>query len=120
MTGTPAFHRPGAQLIARRAGIDTYQAPVVYMRADCEICRSEGFQAQARVELAQRERDAIGTGAGRHHEHCGGNDGDGGPDQQTATALGHGDHRLVGWVLRESRADYWGGPTYSYTAGRFR
>ena len=61
MKGTLAARRPGAHLIARRAGIDTYQAPVVYMRADCEICRSEGFQAQARVELASNGRTVIAT-----------------------------------------------------------
>ncbi|EJL80417.1 putative thymidine phosphorylase [Variovorax sp. CF313] len=39
------------RLLARRAGIDTYQQPVVYMRSDCDVCRAEGFQSQAQVEL---------------------------------------------------------------------
>lgn len=51
----------GARLAGRRAGIDTYQAPVVYMRADCDVCRSEGFQSQARVELAAGGRSVIAT-----------------------------------------------------------
>jgi thymidine phosphorylase len=38
-------------LRARRAGIDTYQQPVVYMRVDSDVCRAEGFEAQAQVEL---------------------------------------------------------------------
>jgi thymidine phosphorylase len=53
--------RSAAELIGRRAGIDTYQAPIVYMRADCEICRSEGFEAQARVEITHRGRTLIAT-----------------------------------------------------------
>lgn len=35
-------------LRAWRTGIDTYQEPVVYMRRDCAICRSEGFATLAR------------------------------------------------------------------------
>ncbi|MFZ5482019.1 MAG: hypothetical protein ACOZNI_34985 [Myxococcota bacterium] len=35
----------------RRLGIDTYRQPVVYMRADCPVCRAEGFEAQAMVEV---------------------------------------------------------------------
>lgn len=53
-------HGP-ASLIARQAGIDTYQAPVVYMRADCDICRSEGFEAQARVVVGYNGRSVIAT-----------------------------------------------------------
>lgn len=45
------------RLLARRAGIDTYQQPVVYMRSDCAVCRAEGFQSQAQVEV---------IGNGRH------------------------------------------------------
>ena len=39
------------RLLARRAGIDTYQQPVVYLRSDCHVCRAEGFQSQAQVEV---------------------------------------------------------------------
>ena len=57
-----AAHLPDAAgLIARRAGILTYQAPIVYMRTDCEICRSEGFEAQARVEIEWQGRTVIAT-----------------------------------------------------------
>ena len=61
MTAAPQGRHAGAQLIARRAGIDTYQAAVVYMRADCEVCRAEGYVAQARVELTAGERSVIAT-----------------------------------------------------------
>ena len=57
-----AAHLPDAAgLIARRAGILTYQSPVVYMRVDCEICRSEGFEAQTRVEIDWEGRTVIAT-----------------------------------------------------------
>lgn len=50
----PAERLAGAAhvLRVRRLGIDTYQEPVVYMRADCAVCRSEGFASQSRVRLA--------------------------------------------------------------------
>ena len=45
------------RLFARRAGIDTYQQAVVYMRSDCAVCRAEGFEAQAQVEIFVDGRD---------------------------------------------------------------
>jgi thymidine phosphorylase len=44
-----------------RAGIDTYQEPVVYMNADCAVCRSEGFAAQTRVWVEVGGRRIIAT-----------------------------------------------------------
>lgn len=61
MARQEATHPAGARLLARRAAIDTYQAPVVYMHADCPVCRSEGFEAQARVELKLGDRSVIAT-----------------------------------------------------------
>jgi thymidine phosphorylase len=43
-------------LRARRAWIDTYQQPVIYMRSDSAVCRAEGFEAQAQVELVTEGR----------------------------------------------------------------
>ena len=40
-----------SEFIPRRLGIDTHQEPVVYLRADCPVCRSEGFAAHSRVEV---------------------------------------------------------------------
>jgi thymidine phosphorylase len=51
----------GRQLRVRRLGIDTLQEAVVYMREDCEVCRSEGFAAQARVQVAQDGRAIVAT-----------------------------------------------------------
>ena len=48
---TPAMVAAPERLRARRALIDTYQQPVVYMRSDCAVCRAEGFEAQAQVEV---------------------------------------------------------------------
>lgn len=50
MHGAPQSATPG-RLLARRALIDTYQQPVVYMRRDCAVCRAEGFEAQTQVEV---------------------------------------------------------------------
>ncbi|MCP5329849.1 MAG: thymidine phosphorylase family protein [Pseudomonadales bacterium] len=48
-------------LYLTRAGIDTHQEPVVYMREDCHVCRSEGFSAQGRVRVCVGERSIIAT-----------------------------------------------------------
>jgi len=42
-------HSRRPALRARRLGIDTYRENVIYMHAECEVCRSEGFESQARV-----------------------------------------------------------------------
>jgi len=46
---------------ARRLHVDTYQEPVVYMREDCVVCRSEGFAAQARVQIDFAGRRVVAT-----------------------------------------------------------
>lgn len=43
-------------LQARRLGIDTRQEPIIYLREDSPVCRSEGFSALSRVLV--------------HTEHC--------------------------------------------------
>src|SRR5262245_10399003 len=48
-------------LRATRIGIDTYQEPVVFMRADCHVCRSEGFEAQARLKIKAGTRTVVAT-----------------------------------------------------------
>lgn len=50
-----------AVLRARRMGIDTYQERVAYMRSDCEVCKSEGFAARARIELRCGEKCVVVT-----------------------------------------------------------
>lgn len=44
-----------------RAGIDTYQQPIVYMHRDCHVCRAEGFAALTRVHIRCGERELVAT-----------------------------------------------------------
>lgn len=48
-------------LQARRLGIDTLHEPVVFMRLDCPVCRSEGFEAHSRVEITAGSRRIVAT-----------------------------------------------------------
>ena len=45
----------------RRMFIDTHQEPVIYMRKDCYVCRSEGFYAQSRVRISTENHSIIAT-----------------------------------------------------------
>jgi thymidine phosphorylase len=49
------------RLRLRRLGIDTLQEAVVYMREDCEVCRSEGLASQAQVQVAFGTRTIVAT-----------------------------------------------------------
>jgi len=51
----------GEVLKLRRLGIDTLQEHVVYMRRDCHVCRSEGFDSLARVQVECNGRQLIAT-----------------------------------------------------------
>lgn len=54
-------HASHNSLMLKRMGIDTYQEPIVYMRADCHVCRSEGFSAQSRVQVTTDRASVIAT-----------------------------------------------------------
>ena len=60
---THGTHSPRAAnaLTLRRLGIDTYQEPVLYMSVDCPVCRSEGWRAPARVEVALNGHTIVAT-----------------------------------------------------------
>jgi len=49
------------QLTAYLMGIDTHQEPVVYMRQDCQVCRSEGFGASSRVGVSSSQQSIIAS-----------------------------------------------------------
>lgn len=49
------------RLRAGRTGIHTHQEPVVYMRGDCAVCRSEGFTTQTRVQLSTGSASIVAT-----------------------------------------------------------
>ncbi|WP_116474902.1 thymidine phosphorylase family protein [Zobellella maritima] len=48
-------------LTAIAMGIDTHQEPVVFMRADCEVCRAEGFNANTRIQVGLGDCTIIAT-----------------------------------------------------------
>ena len=49
------------ELRLRRLGIDTYGEAVVYMREDCRVCRSEGFEAQSRILVRHKSGSIVAT-----------------------------------------------------------
>lgn len=48
-------------LKALRLGIDTHHELIIYLRADCPVCRSEGFSAMSRVLVSSEQHHAIAT-----------------------------------------------------------
>lgn len=53
--------RDPQMLRVRRLGIDTHQTPVVFMRADCAVCRSEGFEVYSQLQLELGESKILAT-----------------------------------------------------------
>lgn len=51
----------GSTVLLKRMGIDTHEEPIVYMRADCHVCRSEGFSAHSRVMITTDRASIIAT-----------------------------------------------------------
>ena len=45
----------------RRLGIDTYREAIIYMREDCHVCRSVGFEAQSRILVRHNSDNIITT-----------------------------------------------------------
>ena len=54
-------HQEPNVLRVKRLGIDTYHEPVIYMTADCPVCRSEGWTAEARIQVSCNGRSIIAT-----------------------------------------------------------
>ena len=54
-------HQEPNVLHLKRLGIDTYREPVIYMTADCPVCRSEGWTAEARIQVSYNGRSIIAT-----------------------------------------------------------
>lgn len=52
---------PHHSLRARRLGIDTHTEPVVFLRKDSPVSRSEGFSSNSRILLSAGQRHAIAT-----------------------------------------------------------
>lgn len=49
------------KLTLKPLGINTYKESVVYMRTDCHVCRSEGFEAPARVKVIHKNGIILAT-----------------------------------------------------------
>lgn len=45
----------------KKLGIDTYKEAVIYIHQNCHICRSEGFEAQARIKVTYKNNSIIAT-----------------------------------------------------------
>lgn len=52
---------PKNKLSLKYLGINTHKDPIVYMRSDCFICKSEGFNAQSRVMVTLNQSSIIAT-----------------------------------------------------------
>jgi len=52
---------PHNQLQLKRLGIDTQEEFFVYVRQDCPVVRSEGFESQTRIEVRKEERSIVAT-----------------------------------------------------------
>lgn len=54
-------HHHSHTLKTKNIGIDTYRENIIYMRADCHICQSEGFTALTRIVVHYDGRNIIAT-----------------------------------------------------------
>jgi thymidine phosphorylase len=57
----PREHERPPTLRARRLGLFTQHEPIVLMRTDCHVCRSEGLSPRAQVLLSSGERQVYAT-----------------------------------------------------------
>jgi thymidine phosphorylase len=55
------MNQPNNQLKVKSIGIDTYRENIIFMRADCHICLSEGFTALTRVLVKHDDKSIIAT-----------------------------------------------------------
>ena len=64
----------GSTLKLKYLGINTYKEPIIYIREDSSVCKSEGFSAQTRVRVELHDRfiiatlNTIGTRVLKHNE----------------------------------------------------
>lgn len=48
-------------LYAHRIGIDTYKQPIIFIRSDCGICGSEGFELPTRIHVSVENKYVVAT-----------------------------------------------------------
>lgn len=51
----------GHALHLKYLGIKTYHEAIIYMREDCHVCHSEGFEVQTRIQVTLGQRSIIAT-----------------------------------------------------------
>lgn len=56
-----AAHQEANVVRLKRLGIDTYQEPVIFLASSSPVCRSEGWTAQARLEVRHNGTAIIAT-----------------------------------------------------------
>lgn len=49
------------KLIFKNLGINTQQEHVVYMRSDCHVCKSEGFEALTRIKVSNGKKTIVAS-----------------------------------------------------------
>ena len=49
------------KLHLKKLGIDTYKEAVIFMRKDCHVCRSEGFDVPARIRVSLNDKNILAT-----------------------------------------------------------
>jgi len=52
---------PPNKLIFKRLGIDTQHEHLVYMRGDCHVCISEGFEAMTRIRITNGHKSIVAS-----------------------------------------------------------
>lgn len=55
------MNKDESKLKLKCLGVNTYNEPVIYIREDSHICKSEGYEAQVRVRVTLNERSLIAT-----------------------------------------------------------
>lgn len=61
LTNVEQGGRRGHAVRLRRLGIDTYREPVLFLRRDSYVCRSEGLEARSRVEVSIGDKSIVAT-----------------------------------------------------------
>lgn len=59
--GKFVMEKESQTLRLKNLNINTHKEAVIYMSADCHICRAEGFEAQARIEVTLNKRSILAT-----------------------------------------------------------
>ncbi|HAT8593512.1 TPA: thymidine phosphorylase family protein [Legionella pneumophila] len=59
--GFAVNHETGHALRLKYLGIKTYHEAIIYMREDCHVCHSEGFEVQTRIQVTLGGRSIMAT-----------------------------------------------------------